>query len=100
MRQLREVLKREWRSLLATAVGTSLVTVFFVFGFAGLTSGAQRDLADRVDKNAQLAAQNVVIARAGVDSIVCILAINPEKRDDRNIRACMDKHGYLPFYTK
>lgn len=85
--------------MVATAVATSLVTVFFVFGFAGLTSGAQRELAKRVDDNAALAAKNVIIARSGIDTLVCILRIRPEKRDNRNIRNCMTSHGYFSYYT-
>lgn len=98
MHRLVQVVKQEWRNLLATAVITALVTVVFVFAFAGLTSGSSRELADRVDQNAALAQKNVAIAVSATQTIVCILRLGVEPsappRTDENVHRCADKYGF------
>lgn len=84
--------KREWKSIVLTAVATALITVVAVFAVAALLAGPQNALASRVDRNAQ-------VARAGIDSVVCILNIRPHNRTNDNIRECMKDHGYDVYFT-
>jgi hypothetical protein len=74
------------------AVVTAVVIFSVAFGLNGPGERRWEALAHRIDMNA-------TIARTGVDSVVCILNIQPEHRTDRKVKKCMRKHGYLPYFT-
>jgi hypothetical protein len=69
---------------LALMVGTAIITL----GIAGALGGASRDLAERVDRNAE-------VSVSGVAAIVCILNIEPEVRTDENINQCLEVNGFV-----
>lgn len=88
---------RRFLNVVLAACVTAIVTLLMAYGLSSISH--QSDLASRVDRNAAIARSNVVIARAGVDSIVCILAIQPEDRTNARIQDCMRTHGYLTYFT-
>lgn len=70
-------------NILLYAFATALVTL----SLATVISGSQADLAARVDRNVQ-------VARSGVDTVVCILLIEPSARTDAAVQDCAVDHGY------
>lgn len=69
-----------------------LGTALFTIAIATALGGQQRDLASRVDTNAD-------ISRAGVAAIVCILAIEPKDRTDERIDDCLQLNGFDDVVT-
>lgn len=63
------------------------VTAVLTLSLASLLSGQSQELANRVDRNAR-------VARAGVDTALCVLLIDPDARTVDTVKECADSHGY------
>ena len=88
-------LKRDWKGILLQSVvgGIVILAMATVLSFAA--GGAQRDLADRVDRNA-----TVTVDRTG--TIICILQLGLDEkqsppRDLVNIEHCLDDPTWRPL---
>lgn len=69
-------------------IGHAMLVAAMVLVLVNLTSGSQRSLAERVDRNAG-------VTVSGVAAVVCILNIEPEDRSDNRIDACLDANGFV-----
>jgi len=70
-------------NMLLYATATAVLTL----ALATALSGANRELAERVDRNAE-------VTRSGVDTVMCVLLTDPGFRDSGTIQRCAAEHGY------
>jgi hypothetical protein len=90
------------RGLAALGYGlaAAIVTLSLAFLLSAVTG--RSSLETRVDRNAELAKDNAELARAsadearaGVQGIVCLLRIVPEKRTDSDVNRCFEEFDKL-----
>jgi len=72
----------------ARVVGQGLVIALVLLLLLSLTSRDDVELAERVDRNAE-------ISRSGVAAIVCILQIDPLERTDSTVNECLHVSGFV-----
>lgn len=83
----------------ARVVLSALLTAVTVLLLASFVGRDQQQLANRVDRNAASIAANATVNRAGIDSIICILAIEPDRRTNTNIAACLRRNSFTDDVT-
>lgn len=76
----------------AKYVSLMIGTAIFTIAIATALGGAQRDLSERVDNNAE-------VTKSGVAAITCILEIEPEDRSERFINECLEANGYVDVHA-